>query len=453
MPFHRRQLTIEVANCAFASTCVLPRQGTTGSFCRNRLSPRKWPLPYKPLVRTHFSHQNAPPFFRSATSEHSPPSSSADESYLQCPQCKALYQVDAFELDSPPRVVACSACLHEWYAAEESLLWGDEAALQALSFLSKESSSPQNTYSPRRGASNSSNRFQSKRYNNDKQASDNDLAKKSFGSNGTDDKTISQPFSNSETSFSKESKNSQHTKSDSSGSSSEGLSDDIIFSDVLFQHDSEIAEDSGSDSKSYKPVKGRGSEDDDAAGDSDTSEKSGTQKRGRNSNSNNAKEKSSMSIFVGNLSFRATEEDLYRAFSGYGLVLNCQVPLDSCGASKGFGFVLMRERESGMKAIEALHGTSILGRDITLTEAHDRYKSRRSRGVYSTSDGKRKPQTGDRRNTDRRPADAKDDDTRNKERRQEGPRYSGYREDGRDSPSGPSRNSRRYNDENNDAAE
>lgn len=74
-------------------------------------------------------------------------------------------------------------------------------------------------------------------------------------------------------------------------------------------------------------------------------------------------------VFVGNLSFRATEEDLYRAFSGYGMVVKCQVPSDGTGASKGYGFVEMGSRESGIRAIESLQGTSILGRDVCLNEA------------------------------------------------------------------------------------
>ena len=44
----------------------------------------------------------------------------------------AVYQVDADELDDAPRVVACSSCLHEWYASEDALLWGDNVALKAL---------------------------------------------------------------------------------------------------------------------------------------------------------------------------------------------------------------------------------------------------------------------------------------------------------------------------------
>lgn len=453
MPSRERQSVKEVAPVAFASTCILPWHGAAAYFCRHRLLPRKWPILYRPLIQTPFSHQHAPPFFKSAISEHTPPSpSNPEESYLQCPQCKALYQVDAFELDNPPRVVACSACLHEWYASEEALLWGDEAALQALSFSSKEISIKQNANSPRRDWPDFSNRSQSKRYANDKSSPAFNSSSKSAGSNGADEKTSNRSTRSSRLTNSYENDDSKDAVSSISDSSFELSDNDDGFSDALFQHDSQLAEDSETDSEASKVSDDTESQENDDTNDSNLFEKSGTPKRGRNSNVNYAKEKTSMSIFVGNLSFRATEEDLYRAFSGYGLVLNCQVPLDSCGASKGFGFVVMRERVDGMKAIEALHGTSILGRDITLTEAHDRYKSRRPRGVYSTFDGRRKSQTGDRRSTDRRPIDRKDYDARNKGRQQEGRRYGVYRGDGQSSSDGSDQDNRRYNQESKDSS-
>lgn len=448
MPSRERQLVNEAAPIAFASTCVLLRRGTAWNFCRHRISPRKWPFLYRPLIRTPCSPQHTPPFFKSSISEHTLPSSShLDESYLQCPQCKALYQVDAFELDNPPRVVACSACLHEWYASEEALLWGDEAALQALSFSPKEPSDKQNAPQSKRDWPNFTNRAQSRRNVNDKNSMSNSTVK-SADSNGADEKTYNRSPRSSRQNNTYKPDNFKDTVLDASNSSSELSNDDETFSDALFQHDSELAEDSENDFKS-KTANDDGSEEDDTTDSSDEYEKSGTQKRSRISNANNTKGKTGMSIFVGNLSFRATEEDLYRAFSGYGLVLNCQVPLDSCGASKGFGFVVMRERVDGMKAIEALHGASILGRDVTLTEAYDRYKTRRTRGVYSTSDGKRKMQTGDRRNASRRPVERKDYDTSQKEHDLEGRQHGDYRGDGQSS-SGLNQNTRRYNQENND---
>lgn len=357
--------------------------------------------------------------------------------------------MDAFELDNPPRVVACSACLHEWYASEEALLWGDEAALQALSFSPKESSDKQDTPQPKRDWPNFANRPQSRRNVNDKSSTYNSTFK-SAGSNGAGEKTYYRSPRSGRQNNTYKPDNSKDTVFDASDSSSGLLDGDETFSDALFQHDSELAEDSESDSKSFKTANDDGTEVDDTTDSSDVSEKSGTQKRGRISNTDNAKGKTGMSIFVGNLSFRATEEDLYRAFSGYGLVLNCQVPVDSCGASKGFGFVVMRERVDGMKAIEALHGASILGRDVTLTEAYDRYKTRRTRGVYSTIDGRRKMQSGDRRNMSRRPVERKDYDTSHKEHDPEGRQYGDHRGDGQSSSDGPSQNSRRYNQESND---
>lgn len=157
------------------------------------------------------------------------------DSYLQCVECYALYTVEPEELDNAPRVVGCSNCLHEWYATEADLLWGEEEALAALG----------------------------KR-------------------------------------------------------------------DIKERKERELPKVQAPDSDG------------------------------------------GMNIFVGNLSFRATIDDLHRAFGGYGEIVRCQIPSDQSGASRGYGFVEMKRRKEGLAAIKSLQGVSILGRDVALMEARQR---------------------------------------------------------------------------------
>ncbi|MDP5018288.1 MAG: RNA-binding protein, partial [Dolichospermum sp.] len=64
-----------------------------------------------------------------------------------------------------------------------------------------------------------------------------------------------------------------------------------------------------------------------------------------------------MSIYVGNLSYQVTEEDLKRAFAEYGTVGRVQLPTDrETGRPRGFAFVEMESEADETKAIEALDG-------------------------------------------------------------------------------------------------
>ncbi len=77
-----------------------------------------------------------------------------------------------------------------------------------------------------------------------------------------------------------------------------------------------------------------------------------------------------MNIYVGNLPFGATDDDLQRLFAAYGDVSSASVIKDRfSGESRGFGFVEMPSREDAMAAIEALNGTDFQGRSITVNEA------------------------------------------------------------------------------------
>jgi RNA recognition motif-containing protein len=75
-------------------------------------------------------------------------------------------------------------------------------------------------------------------------------------------------------------------------------------------------------------------------------------------------------IFVGNLSYQTTQDDLYAAFSAYGSVERVNIVTDrETGQSRGFAFVEMTERRDAETAISKLNGTPINGRAINVNEA------------------------------------------------------------------------------------
>jgi len=75
-------------------------------------------------------------------------------------------------------------------------------------------------------------------------------------------------------------------------------------------------------------------------------------------------------IFVGNLDFNTSEDELRRAFEAYGQVDRVSILTDrDTGRSRGFGFVEMSNSEEGDKAITALNGSQIGGRTVNVNEA------------------------------------------------------------------------------------
>jgi RNA recognition motif-containing protein len=78
-------------------------------------------------------------------------------------------------------------------------------------------------------------------------------------------------------------------------------------------------------------------------------------------------------IYVGNLVWDATHDDLLNLFQEYGQVVRTQVISDrETGRSRGFGFVEMSNDAEAQKAIEALNGTDYNGRPLTVNEARPR---------------------------------------------------------------------------------
>lgn len=84
-----------------------------------------------------------------------------------------------------------------------------------------------------------------------------------------------------------------------------------------------------------------------------------------------------MDIYVGNLSYDATEEELKEFFSSYGFVKSVRIIMDKeTGRSKGFAFVEMPNSEEGQAAVEQAEGAEFLGRNLRVNEA----KARENRG-------------------------------------------------------------------------
>jgi len=80
-----------------------------------------------------------------------------------------------------------------------------------------------------------------------------------------------------------------------------------------------------------------------------------------------------MSIYVGNLSYDVTEENLNAVFAEYGTVRRVQIPTDrETGRVRGFGFVEMSSDDEEEKAIEALDGAEWMGRDLKVNKARPR---------------------------------------------------------------------------------
>jgi len=81
----------------------------------------------------------------------------------------------------------------------------------------------------------------------------------------------------------------------------------------------------------------------------------------------------STKLFVGNLSFNTTENDLHDAFAAHGTVVEANLMMDRMsGRPRGFGFVTMSSAEEAQKAIDALNGQQLDGRALTVNVARPR---------------------------------------------------------------------------------
>lgn len=88
-----------------------------------------------------------------------------------------------------------------------------------------------------------------------------------------------------------------------------------------------------------------------------------------------------MNIYVGNLSYEITEEDLKLAFEPFGKVESVSIIKDKySGQSKGFGFVEIPSKAEAQAAIEGLNGKELKGRTLNVNEARPRSEGRGGKG-------------------------------------------------------------------------
>ncbi len=88
-----------------------------------------------------------------------------------------------------------------------------------------------------------------------------------------------------------------------------------------------------------------------------------------------------MSIFVGNLPFRAEREDVIQLFAPFGEVSNCSLPLErDTGRKRGFAFIEMADEAIESKAIDGLQGTELMGRPLRINKAEPRGSGGSRRG-------------------------------------------------------------------------
>jgi RNA recognition motif-containing protein len=97
---------------------------------------------------------------------------------------------------------------------------------------------------------------------------------------------------------------------------------------------------------------------------------------------------SSMNLYVGNLSFQTTQDELNEMFEPFGEVLSAKVITDrETGRSRGFGFVEMSQRGDGEKAIAELNGKDVNGRQLKINEAKPRTERGGGGGGYGGGGG------------------------------------------------------------------
>ena len=88
-----------------------------------------------------------------------------------------------------------------------------------------------------------------------------------------------------------------------------------------------------------------------------------------------------MNIYVGNLSYSVTEDDLKQAFEAFGQVASVSIIKDKfSNQSKGFGFVEMPTQEEAQAAISGMNGKELKGRAMNVNEARPRTDDRRGGG-------------------------------------------------------------------------
>ncbi|MEN8694736.1 MAG: RNA recognition motif domain-containing protein [Akkermansiaceae bacterium] len=88
-----------------------------------------------------------------------------------------------------------------------------------------------------------------------------------------------------------------------------------------------------------------------------------------------------MKLFIGNLPFQTSEEELREAFSAYGTIDDLFIPLDrETNRPRGFAFLTLADDDQARKAIEEMDGSDYNGRDMRVNEAEERKPQQRGGG-------------------------------------------------------------------------
>jgi cold-inducible RNA-binding protein len=104
----------------------------------------------------------------------------------------------------------------------------------------------------------------------------------------------------------------------------------------------------------------------------------------------------STKLFIGNISFNTTENDLQDAFAAHGTVVETNLMMDRVsGRPRGFGFITMSSADEAQKAIAAMNGATMDGRNLTVNEARPR-EERTGGGGGGGYGGGRERSGGDR---------------------------------------------------------
>lgn len=110
-----------------------------------------------------------------------------------------------------------------------------------------------------------------------------------------------------------------------------------------------------------------------------------------------------MKLYLGNLPFSASDEDIREAFSAYGTIEDLFIPLDrETNRPRGFAFITLADDDQARKAIEELDGSDLMGRNLRVNEAEER-RPQQNRGGggggggYGGGGGDRRGGGGDRR--------------------------------------------------------
>ncbi|KHE93906.1 MAG: RNA-binding protein [Candidatus Scalindua rubra] len=102
-----------------------------------------------------------------------------------------------------------------------------------------------------------------------------------------------------------------------------------------------------------------------------------------------------MKIYVGNMSYDTTEEDLHLACKEFGKVISATIIKDKfSGQAKGFAFVEMSSKAEGQAAIDGLNGKELKGRELNVNEARPRTENFRGGSTGGYGGGQRSGNTG-----------------------------------------------------------